>query len=73
MITWNVTEQQADYIFKVLMQRPYGEVYALIANLGTQANTPPQPPVEPPPPVELSGLRRPMGPVRNTDPPTPAE
>jgi len=38
MITWTVTEQEADYIMKCLNGRPHGEVRGLIDKLVAQAN-----------------------------------
>ena len=42
MITWNVSEQEADYILKVIQQRPFAEVHQLIQKLLDQANAPKQ-------------------------------
>jgi len=42
MIYWKVSEQEADYVFKVLQQRPFGEVNGLIQKLLDQANAPKQ-------------------------------
>jgi len=41
-ITWNVTEQEADYLMKLLATRPYGEVVGLIQKLVDQANSKPE-------------------------------
>lgn len=38
MVTWNISEARADYILKLLAQRPFAEVNALIQDLMTQAN-----------------------------------
>jgi hypothetical protein len=38
MINWKVTEQEADYILRCLMARPYSEVNSLINKLMGQAN-----------------------------------
>ena len=38
MIVWKLSEQQADYIMKVLATRPYGEVAQLVQELVNQAN-----------------------------------
>lgn len=38
MIDWKVTEQEADYILRCLMARPYSEVNTLINKLLGQAN-----------------------------------
>jgi hypothetical protein len=43
MIHWYINEQQADYVFKCLAQRPFGEVNALINDLYAQANPPKEP------------------------------
>jgi hypothetical protein len=40
-ITWNITEQEADYIMKLIMARPYGEVAGLVQKLVNQANSKP--------------------------------
>lgn len=39
-INWTVTPEEADYILKVLAQRPYTEVGTLIPKLLQQANPP---------------------------------
>ena len=36
-MNWTVTDQEADYILKVLAQRPYTEVGELIPNLVRQS------------------------------------
>jgi hypothetical protein len=41
-ITWNITEQEADYIMKLIMARPYGEVAGLVQKLVNQANSKPE-------------------------------
>ena len=41
MITWTLTEKQADFIFKVLQQRPFIEVHELLSELLRQANLKP--------------------------------
>lgn len=43
MITWTVTEQEADIIARALYAMPYGQVAALIPKLQQQANPPPPP------------------------------
>lgn len=43
MITWTLTEQEADLIGRALYQMPYGQVAVLISKLQQQAN-PPAPP-----------------------------
>lgn len=42
-IIWTVTEQEADYLMKVLATRPYSEVAGLIQKLVAQANSKPEP------------------------------
>ena len=49
MITWTLTEQQADYILNAVAAKPYAETHILIAELMRQAN-PPKLPVEENPP-----------------------
>jgi len=41
-INWTVTEQEADYLMKVLATRPYSEVAGLIQKLVAQANSKPE-------------------------------
>jgi leucyl aminopeptidase (aminopeptidase T) len=41
-ITWVITEQEADYIMKLIMTRPYGEVAGLVQKLVNQANEKPE-------------------------------
>lgn len=41
-IIWTVTEQEADFIMKLIMTRPYGEVVQLIQKLLAQANEKPE-------------------------------
>lgn len=40
MITWTLTEQQADYILNAVGAKPFIEVNGLIAELMRQANPP---------------------------------
>jgi hypothetical protein len=40
MITWNLTEQEADYILRCLQARPWAEVAALITKLVEQSHAP---------------------------------
>lgn len=42
MITWTLTEQEADTIGRALYAMPYGQVAALVAKLQQQANPPPK-------------------------------
>jgi hypothetical protein len=41
-IIWTVTPQEADYIMKLIMARPYGEVSVLVQKLLDQANERPE-------------------------------
>lgn len=43
MIIWKLNEQQADYIVKVLAQRPFAEVNELLQDLVRQANASKEP------------------------------
>lgn len=44
MVNWSLNEQQADYIVKVLAQRPFAEVNELLQDLVRQANASVRPP-----------------------------
>jgi len=48
MITWLVTEKEADYIMMCLNTRPFGEVNKLISKLVNQANPQQNPPATKP-------------------------
>ena len=55
MITWNLTEQQADQVLNALGHRPFIEVQGLIGELIKQANPP-----------KLTGPQEPMFTKANT-------